>query len=206
MVYRNVIKPLLDFIVALVTFVLLFPIFLIITLLLLLVNNGQPFFFQKRPGKHEKIFTIVKFKTMNDKKGENGDLLPDEVRLTRVGRFVRATSLDELPQLLNVLNGTMSLVGPRPLLPEYLPLYNEFQRHRHSVKPGITGYAQINGRNAISWDQKFKLDHYYVEHIGFLLDLKILLKTVAKVARSEGISDGKTRTVTYFKGNNEAKE
>ena len=170
--YKNVVKFGLDTVVALMAFILISPIFLIVTFFLLFVNQGKAFFFQKRPGKNERIFTIVKFKTMNDRKDESGNLLADEKRLTRIGKFVRATSLDEIPQLLNVIKGDMSFVGPRPLLPQYLPLYNEFQRKRHLVKPGITGWAQVKGRNTISWPQKFELDVWYVENQSFLLDFK----------------------------------
>lgn len=184
-------------------FLLLSPVFVLLTLSLFFVNKGKAFFFQKRPGKNEKIFTIIKFKTMTDKYDQHGELLPDELRLSTIGKFVRRTSLDEIPQLLNVIMGHMSLVGPRPLLPQYLPLYNDFQQQRHTVKPGITGWAQVHGRNAISWEDKFKLDVYYVEHQSFALDVTILLKTVGKVLKFEGITDSKTKTSTYFKGNEE---
>lgn len=199
--YRNVFKLLLDITVALVLFILISPIFLIVTLFLAIANNGKPFFLQRRPGKNEEIFTIVKFKTMNDRKDKDGNLLSDAKRLTKVGKFVRATSLDEIPQLLNVINGDMSFVGPRPLLPQYLPLYSELQRQRHDVKPGITGWAQIKGRNAISWQQKFKLDVWYVENQSFLLDLKILLTTVKKVVFKENINSDGESTTTPFHGN-----
>lgn len=201
--YKDGFKIILDFLTALIALVCLSPIFLIITVFLFLSNNGKPFFRQQRPGRNERIFTIVKFKTMNDRKDKNGKLLPDGDRLTAIGKFVRATSLDELPQLLNVVKGEMSLVGPRPLLPEYLSLYNDFQKQRHIVRPGITGWAQVNGRNAISWDDKFKLDVYYVENISFILDIKILFKTIRKVLKSEGITDNKTQSVQYFTGNND---
>jgi lipopolysaccharide/colanic/teichoic acid biosynthesis glycosyltransferase len=164
-------------------------------------NQGKPFFFQKRPGKDEKIFQVIKFKTMNDKKGADGELLPDADRLTKVGVFVRKTSLDEIPQLLNVLKGDMSLIGPRPLLPEYLPLYNETQKKRHNVKPGITGWAQVNGRNAISWKKKFEYDVWYVENLSFLLDVKIIFKTIIKVVRSEDINTENQATTVKFTGN-----
>ncbi len=170
-------------------------------LLLLIANNGKPFFLQQRPGKNEKIFTVIKFKTMNDKKDENGNLLPDEERLTTIGKFIRKTSLDEIPQLLNVIKGDMSLVGPRPLLVEYLPLYNEFEKRRHEVKPGITGWAQVNGRNAISWQQKFEYDVWYVDHLSFGLDMKILFMTFVKVFKSEGINAAGSATMEKFKGN-----
>ena len=191
----------MDILCAFLGLVILSPLFLGVWVGLFIANNGKPFFYQRRPGKGERIFTIVKFKTMNDKRDANGQLLPDAKRLTTVGSFVRKTSLDELPQLLNVLKGDMSFVGPRPLLPEYLPLYNETQRKRHNVKPGITGWAQVNGRNAISWEQKFEYDLWYVERISLQLDLKILFMTIKKVFKSEGISGVGQATVDYFKGN-----
>jgi lipopolysaccharide/colanic/teichoic acid biosynthesis glycosyltransferase len=165
---------------------------------LFFANQGKPFFFQTRPGKNAKLFRIIKFKTMNDKKDSNGNLLLDSQRLTKIGSFVRKTSLDEIPQLLNVLLGDMSLVGPRPLLPDYLPFYNEFQNQRHLVKPGITGWAQVNGRNAISWEQKFEYDVFYVKNCNFILDLKIVFLTVKKVFVSEGISSGVHATMPRF--------
>ncbi|MBC8882974.1 sugar transferase [Flavobacterium piscinae] len=180
--------------------VLLLPIFIVITIFLYFSNQGKPFFFQSRPGKHGKIFKIVKFKTMNDRTDGEGKLLPDADRLTSVGRFVRKTSLDEIPQLLNVLKGDMSLVGPRPLLTHYLHLYNDFQNRRHEVKPGITGWAQVNGRNAISWDKKFEYDVWYVDHLSFTLDVKILIKTVLKVVKSEGINAADAATIEPFDG------
>lgn len=186
--YRTLFKPFSDFICALLALIVLSPLFIIVTIGLAIVNNGNPFFFQHRPGKYERIFTIIKFKTMNDRQDVNGQLLPDALRLTTMGNFVRKTSLDELPQLLNVLKGAMSFVGPRPLLPEYLPLYSPEQRKRHDVKPGITGWAQVNGRNGISWEQKFELDVWYVKQQSFLVDLKILFKTIKKVIQSENIS------------------
>tara|TARA_R100000306_G_scaffold62369_1_gene69005 strand:- start:817 stop:1428 length:612 start_codon:yes stop_codon:yes gene_type:complete len=198
--YQNSIKPFFDFVWALLGLVLLSPIFFTVWLGLTIANNGTPFFYQRRPGKGEKIFTIIKFKTMNDKRGIDGQLVPDAQRLTAVGSFVRKTSLDELPQLLNVLKGDMSFVGPRPLLPEYLPLYNDRQRKRHKVKPGITGLAQVNGRNAISWEQKFEYDIWYVENQSFAVDLKILFKTVQKVFRSEGVAQEGQATAEQFKG------
>ena len=193
--YRYFFKRIIDFISALIGLIVLCPIFLIITIFLYFANDGKPFFFQMRPGKKGKVFKIVKFKTMNDKKDNNGYLLSDEIRLTRVGSFVRKTSLDEIPQLVNVLKGDMSLIGPRPLLTNYMHLYNDFQNRRHEVKPGITGWAQVNGRNAISWDKKFEYDVWYVDHISFLLDCKIILKTIQKVIKSDGINaeDGNTK-------------
>lgn len=198
--YRQFFKPLLDKLIALIGFVVLSPLFLLATILLFIANLGKPFFFQPRPGKKGRIFRIIKFKTMNDAKDENGQLLPDEKRLTVVGAIVRKTSIDEIPQLLNVLIGDMSLIGPRPLLAEYLPLYNERQRRRHEVKPGITGWAQVNGRNSISWEEKFELDVYYVDHISFLLDVRILLMTVVNVFRGNGISQEGAATMEKFKG------
>lgn len=177
------------------------PIVLVATIGLFFANNGKPFFFQTRPGKNEKLFQIIKFKTMNDKKSADGQLLSDAERLTAMGAFVRKTSLDEIPQLLNVLKGDMSLIGPRPLLPQYLPLYNTFQKRRHEINPGITGWAQVNGRNAISWDQKFAYDVWYVENCSFALDLKILFLTVKKVVVREGISQEGEATMEAFKGN-----
>lgn len=200
--YRTLLKPLFDFLAALIGLLLISPVFVLVWVFLAIANNGKPFFTQRRPGRDGHIFTIVKFKTMNDKRDAGGNLLPDDKRLTAVGRFVRKTSLDELPQLLNVLKGDMSFVGPRPLLPEYLPLYNQKQRRRHEVKPGITGWAQVNGRNAISWEQKFEYDVWYVENQGFLLDLKILFKTVKKVFKSEGITQVGQVTSQRFTGNN----
>lgn len=199
--YRNFFKPLLDFSLALTGFLVLSPVFLFVAVALFIANNGKPFFCQLRPGKDGKIFKIIKFKTMNDRKDTQGNLLPDADRLTSVGAFVRKTSLDEIPQLLNVIKGDMSLIGPRPLLPSYLPLYNDFQRRRNDVKPGITGWAQVNGRNAISWEKKFELDVWYVDNISFLLDMKILLMTVMKVFKSEGITQDGHVTSEEFKGN-----
>lgn len=198
--YKLVFKNVLDFIIALIGFMLLSPIFLLVTIGLFFANNGKPFFFQTRPGKNEKLFKIVKFKTMNDKKDAQGNLLSDEDRLTKIGSFVRKTSLDEIPQLINVLKGDMSLIGPRPLLVHYLPLYNDFQKQRHNIRPGITGWAQINGRNAISWEQKFEYDVWYVTHCSFLLDVKILFLTVKKVFVREGISQEGQATMEVFRG------
>ena len=199
--YKIFIKLIIDFTVSFFILIVTFPILLIVTTLLAFANQGKPFFFQLRPGKNEQIFKIIKFKTMNDKRDSKGNLLPDSRRLTKIGQFVRKTSLDELPQLLNVLKGDMSLVGPRPLLPEYLPLYNQTQKRRHEVKPGITGWAQINGRNAISWQQKFEYDVWYVDHLSFLLDVKVLFLTIQKVFISEGITEQGQATMSYFNGN-----
>ena len=200
--YKKIIKRFLDFIIALIGLVLILPLFILVIVGLFFANQGKPFFLQLRPGKNEKTFKIIKFKTMNDKKDSDGNLLSDEYRLTKIGAFVRKTSLDEIPQLLNVLKGNMSLIGPRPLLPEYLPLYNESQRRRHEVKPGITGWAQVNGRNAISWTQKFEYDVWYVEHLSLLLDFKILFLTIKKVIIKEGVNFNTSITMEAFKGNN----
>lgn len=199
--YQNYFKRLFDFLIALIALLLLSPVFLLVTFGLFFANNGTPFFLQTRPGKDEKLFRIVKFKTMNDKKDSEGNLLTDAERLTTIGRFVRKTSLDELPQLFNVLKGDMSLIGPRPLLVQYLPLYNAEQKKRHDVRPGITGWAQVNGRNAISWEQKFAYDVWYVDNCSFLLDIKIVVLTLKKVFVREGISQEGHATMETFKGN-----
>jgi len=199
--YKKHLKNSIDFIGSLIGLIFLSPILVIVTLLLTITNNGKPFFFQERPGKGEKIFKIIKFKTMNDRKDKDGKLLSDTDRLTNVGKFIRKTSLDEILQLINVIKGDMSLVGPRPLLVEYLPLYSKEQAIRHNVRPGITGWAQINGRNLISWQDKFKLDIWYVENQSFLLDLKILFLTIKKVFIREGISSNNTITMSKFTGN-----
>jgi lipopolysaccharide/colanic/teichoic acid biosynthesis glycosyltransferase len=199
--YKTTIKPNLDFLASFIGLILLSPILVIVTLLLAIANEGKPFFFQTRPGENERLFSIIKFKTMTDKKDKKGNLLPDAERLTAVGKFVRKTSLDEIPQLLNVLKGDMSLVGPRPLLPEYLPLYTLEQKRRHEVKPGITGWAQVNGRNALSWSDKFKRDVEYVEQQSFVLDCKILFLTLKKVLVSEGISQNGQVGMSKFEGN-----
>lgn len=198
--YRKLFKRLLDVCVAVVLLAITLPLLFFTTILLAVANRGKPFFVQPRPGKDEKIFLLLKFRTMNDRKDASGRLLPDEKRLTRVGRFIRKTSLDELPQLINVLKGEMSLVGPRPLLVEYLPLYTPQQRRRHLVHPGITGWAQVNGRNAISWEQKFELDTWYVDHMSLSLDGKILWLTMVKVFKTEGISQQGHATMPYFEG------
>jgi undecaprenyl phosphate N,N'-diacetylbacillosamine 1-phosphate transferase len=200
--YVTVIKPVLDFLVALVVFLVLSPLFIVVTLLLAIANGGKPFFLQRRPGKNGKLFKVIKYKTMNDRRDKDGNLLPDADRLTPIGSWVRRSSVDEVPQLLNVLKGDMSIIGPRPLLEEYLPLYSNEQKKRHDVRPGITGWAQVNGRNAISWQQKFAYDVWYVNNISFALDLKILLMTFRNVARSEGISSETSATMEKFRGNN----
>ena len=180
--------------------IVLSPLFVLIVALLALVNKGQPFFTQDRPGRHNRIFRLIKFRSMNNKRDEHGKLLPDAQRLTPIGRFIRSASLDELPQLLNVLKGDMSLIGPRPLLIKYLDRYTPEQARRHEVRPGITGWAQVNGRNTISWEEKFTLDVWYVDNMSFTLDLKILWMTVKKVFRREGISSGSSATMEEFRG------
>jgi len=199
--YRKIVKPIIDFSAALVGFLMLSPIFIAIFIGLYFANRGKPFFYQYRPGKHGKVFKIIKFKTMTDRKDASGKLLPDADRLTKIGSWVRRTSLDEIPQLLNVIKGNMSLVGPRPLLTDYLHLYSPFQNRRHEVKPGITGWAQVNGRNAIEWQTKFDFDVWYVDNCSFMLDLKILLLTLKKVIIREGISSDTSATMEKFKGN-----
>ena len=193
-------KRILDLIISISGLFFLSPVFLIVTLGLFFANQGKPFFFQLRPGKNSKIFSIIKFKTMTDKKDLDGNLLSDSERLTKMGTFVRRTSLDEIPQLLNVIKGDMSLIGPRPLLVQYLHLYSDLQNRRHEVKPGITGWAQVNGRNAISWDKKFELDVWYVDNLSFSLDFRILLKTIQKVIKSEGITAADSATIEPFNG------
>lgn len=186
--YRTVFKPLFDFILAFFGLLILSPIFIIVMIALFIANDGKPFFFQIRPGKKERLFKIIKFKTMNDKRDKNGDLLPDSERLTKVGSFVRKTSLDEIPQLLNIIKGDMSLIGPRPLLPKYLPFYTEKERRRHTVRPGITGLAQVNGRNTVAWDERLAFDVKYVENITFLNDMSIIIQSVKAVLLSKGVT------------------
>jgi lipopolysaccharide/colanic/teichoic acid biosynthesis glycosyltransferase len=192
----------IDFLIALIGLILLSPVFIVVTILLYFANQGKPFFFQARPGLNEKIFHIIKFKTMNDRKDKKGNLLPDSERLTPVGSFIRQTSLDELPQLINVLKGDMALIGPRPLLPQYLPLYNESQKRRHNIRPGITGWAQVNGRNAISWTKKFELDIWYIDHLSFKTDCRVVLLTLKKVIKKEGINQAGQATAEIFNGSN----
>lgn len=199
--YKFFFKPLLDFVLSFLGLIISSPIFLVVFIALLFANKGKVFFLQNRPGKNEEIFKIIKFRTMNDKRDAHGNLLPDEERLTSIGKLVRKTSLDEIPQLINVLLGNMSLIGPRPLLPEYLPLYNEVQKKRHLIKPGITGWAQINGRNAVEWDKKFMFDIWYVENVSFLLDLQIMFITLKKVLKLEGVNREGEATNIAFKGN-----
>ena len=193
-------KSLCDFVLASLLFLVSLPVFIPIAILLFFANNGKPFFYQLRPGKGERIFKIVKFRSMNDKRDAQGELLPDEERITKVGAFVRKTSLDELPQLINVIKGEMSFVGPRPLLVSYLPLYNSVQKRRHEVKPGITGWAQVNGRNALSWEEKFKYDVWYVDHFSLRIDMHILFKTIGKVINRDGISSETSATMEKFEG------
>ena len=188
----------MDILLALIAIIPVLPFFLVVVLLLFIVNRGKVFFRQQRVGFHEKLFTALKFRTMNEARDQQGNLLPDEKRLTPVGRFIRKTSLDEIPQIINVLKGDMSFIGPRPLLPEYLPYYNDIQKQRHSVKPGITGLAQVNGRNLTTWEKRFEMDVHYVENVSFWLDLKIFFRTIIKVLRSEGISAEGHATMPKF--------
>lgn len=201
--YKYFFKRVIDFIIALCALLVIWPILLVIAVWLHFANKGAgAFFLQERPGKDGRLFRVIKFKTMTDERDTNGNLLPDEARLTKVGKFVRSTSIDELPQLVNVLKGDMSLIGPRPLLPQYLPLYSKEQARRHEVRPGITGWAQCHGRNAISWTRKFELDVWYVDHCSFLLDLKIIFLTIKKVLVREGISQQGQATMEMFNGKN----
>ena len=201
--YKCCFKRILDFLIVLSVLSIIWPILLVVAVWLHFANKGAgAFFYQQRPGKNGRIFKVIKYKTMTDERDEKGNLLPDADRLTKVGRFVRSTSLDELPQLINVLNGDMALIGPRPLLVQYLPLYDKEQARRHEVRPGITGWAQVNGRNAISWRRKFELDVWYVDHCSFLLDLKIVFMTIKKVFKREGISSDTSATMEFFEGNN----
>ena len=201
--YKHFLKRVIDFILVFCILAIIWPILLIIIIWLHFANKGAgAFFMQERPGKDAKIFKVIKFKTMTDERDADGNLLPDKDRLTKVGRFVRSTSIDELPQLINVLKGDMALIGPRPLLPKYLPLYSKEQYRRHEVPPGITGWAQVNGRNDISWTKKFELDVWYVDHCSFLLDLKVILLTIKKVLVREGISKEGEATTVPFDGTN----
>ena len=200
--YKIFIKPIIDFLFALIILCLIWPALILLAVILSIQNLGTPFFKQIRPGKNGKLFTIYKFKTMRDTRDDQGNLLPDNQRLTAIGKIVRKLSLDELPQLWNILKGEMSFVGPRPLLPEYLPLYNLEQQKRHWVKPGITGWAQVNGRNAISWQQKFEYDKWYVEHQSFKLDIKILFMTINKIFHTQEVNASNQITMDRFDGNN----
>lgn len=199
-VYKNVIKRMLDFTLSLLALILLSPVFMIVSLLVRIKLGSPVLFTQVRPGYHEKIFKMYKFRTMTDEKDEKGNLLPDGERLTSFGKLLRSTSLDELPELINIIKGDMSIVGPRPLLVQYIPLYNNIQKQRHNVKPGLTGWAQVNGRNAISWEEKFELDVWYVKHISFLLDIKIVFLTIKSVLKHEGISSETSDTMEPFQG------
>ncbi len=198
--YRKFFKPLIDFLIALILLTVLSPVILLSAIFLAVSNRGRIFFTQPRPGIREKPFRVIKFKTMNDSKDARGNLLPDKDRLTPAGRLIRRTSIDELPQLFNVVKGDMSLIGPRPWLMEYLPLYNERQRRRHHVKPGITGWAQVHGRNALTWEKRFEYDLYYVDHLSFGLDMKIFFITIGKILKGEGISGEGSETMEKFKG------
>lgn len=201
--YRDYLKRWLDFVIVLCVLAVIWPLLLLVALWLHFANKGAgAFFIQERPGRNGKIFRVIKFKSMTDERDADGDLLPDACRLTKIGRFVRATSMDELPQLINVLKGDMALIGPRPLLVNYLPLYSKEQARRHEVRPGITGWAQCHGRNAISWKEKFELDVWYVDHCSFVLDWKILFLTIQKVLLREGISQEGQATIKPFNGNN----
>lgn len=203
--YRNFFKVIFDFIIALTAILIIWPLLLAVAIWLHFANKGAgAFFFQDRPGLHGKIFRLIKFKTMTDEKDEDGNLLPEARRLTKAGRFIRSTSIDELPQLFNILKGDMSLVGPRPLLVKYLPLYSEEQSRRHEVRPGITGWAQVNGRNSISWTEKFRLDVWYVDHCSLTLDMKIIFRTIGKIFRRSDINNnsGQSATMPPFTGNN----
>lgn len=201
--YKRFLKRWLDFVIVLCVLLVIWPVLLVIAVWLHFANKGAgAFFTQERPGKDGKLFKVIKFKSMTDERDEDGQLLPDAERLTAVGRFIRSTSLDELPQLLNVLKGDMALIGPRPLLPQYLPLYSKEQARRHEVRPGITGWAQVHGRNAISWTEKFKLDVWYVDHVSLRVDLEVVFLTIKKVLKREGISQEGQATMEMFNGNN----
>jgi len=201
--YKHFFKRLLDFCISLMALIIISPILLVITMWLHFANKGAgAFFFQERPGKDAKIFNVIKFKTMTDERDAEGNLLPDEQRLTKVGKFVRSTSIDELPQLINVLKGDMALIGPRPLLPQYLPLYSPEQARRHEVRPGISGWAQCHGRNAISWTEKFKLDVWYVDHVSLMTDLKVIFITIKNVLMRKDINSATAATMEYFDGTN----
>lgn len=202
--YAKYIKSPLDFILALLAVIMLLPVLLVLTVLGAIIMKGNPFFVQPRPGKDERIFRLIKFRTMTCEKDENGNLLPDEKRLTKYGKFLRSTSLDELPELINIIKGDMAIVGPRPLLVCYLERYNEEQRHRHDVRPGLTGYAQVHGRNALSWEDKFAMDVWYTKHITFMGDLKIIIDTIKAVLKHDGISSETSATMEEFMGTPES--
>lgn len=201
--YKKIVKRIIDLVLTFCALIVLSPILLFFYISLSIVSkNRRVWFLQERPGKNGKIFKVIKFKTMTDECDLSGNLLPDEQRLTKIGKFIRSTSIDELPQLINVIKGDMALIGPRPLLPQYLPLYSKEQARRHEVRPGITGWAQVNGRNAISWTKKFELDVWYVDHCSFLLDVRIVFLTLKKVFVREGINSKTSATMEYFTGNN----
>lgn len=200
--YRSFFKRVFDFLMSFIGIIVLLPLFLFLIIALIIANNGKPFFFQERPGKGGKIFRIIKFKTMNDKTGLDGELLPDADRLTKVGSFIRKTSMDEIPQLINVLKGDMSFIGPRPLRTYYLPLYSEVQKRRHEVRPGITGWAQVNGRNTISWTKKFEYDVWYVDNLSLITDLRVILLTIKKVFLANDVNAGQGITMERFNGKN----
>lgn len=199
--YEKYFKRVIDFTLSLIALIVLSPILLVLVIVTAIAMKGNPFFTQQRPGKDEKIFRLIKFRTMTNERDENGEFLPDDVRLNKFGKFLRSTSLDELPELINILIGDMSIVGPRPLLVKYLPLYNDEQRRRHNVRPGLTGNAQANGRNALSWEDKFKLDIEYVDNLSFAFDVKIIFDTVKAVLKRDGISSETSATMEEFKGN-----
>lgn len=199
--YEKYFKRVIDFTLSLIALIVLSPILLVLVIVTAIAMKGNPFFTQQRPGKDEKIFRLIKFRTMTNERDENGEFLPDDVRLNKFGKFLRSTSLDELPELINILIGDMSIVGPRPLLVKYLPLYNDEQRRRHDVRPGLTGNAQANGRNALSWEDKFKLDIEYVDNLSFAFDVKIIFDTVKAVLKRDGISSETSATMEEFKGN-----
>lgn len=198
--YAKCFKRVIDFTLSLLGLIILSPILLVLIVLGALFMRGNPFFTQERPGKDEKIFKLIKFRTMDNRKDKDGNLLPDEIRLNKYGRFLRASSLDELPELVNILKGDMSIIGPRPLLVAYLPRYNEFQHHRHDVRPGLSGYAQAHGRNAVSWEDKFAMDVWYTQHITFFGDIKIIFETIKTVLKREGISSESSATMEVFMG------
>lgn len=198
--YKKCFKRVIDFTLSLLGLIILLPILLVLIVLGTVFMRGNPFFSQERPGKDEKIFKLIKFRTMDNRKDKEGNLLPDEIRLNKYGRFLRASSLDELPELINILKGDMSIIGPRPLLVAYLPRYNEFQHHRHDVRPGLTGYAQAHGRNAVSWEDKFAMDVWYTKHITFVEDVKIIFDTINTVLKREGISSESSATMEVFMG------
>lgn len=198
--YAKCFKRVIDFSLSLSALIILSPLLVVLILLGAVFMGGNPFFTQERPGRNEKIFKLIKFRTMDNRKGKDGKLLPDEIRLNKYGRFLRASSLDELPELANIVKGDMSLIGPRPLLVEYLPRYNEFQHHRHDVRPGLTGYAQAHGRNSVTWEDKFAMDVWYTKHITFREDIKIIFATITTVLKREGISSESSVTMEEFKG------